>query len=223
MVADLREITARQTSFYGSSPERFRARTLLIFDAACHASLRFVTAAEHRHTAVSSTTRRLSHWCTHPVVAAFCRTVFRSKRFDALDLLAALIVAHLWRDRAALKQTSGVDVTLSAGKTPLYHVGATLCAGGHEGQVRRVVIHRVHGCLVACDSISGRVEGLLGRHREFPAARAEEPPAGLIPAEGPQSRETLSPLYQLSSSETLPNFQRALHQLQFSANSCTVR
>lgn len=91
-----------------------------------------------------------------PVVTAFCGTVFCSERFNASDVLAALIVAH--------------------------HVGATLCAGGHHAQVRGVVILRVHGCLVAYDSISDRVEGFLGRHREFPTARAEERPAGLISA-----------------------------------------
>lgn len=71
----------------------------------------------------------------------------------------------------------------------LYHVGAALCAGGHQGQVRGVVVLRVHGCLVACDPISDCVEGFLGCHREFPTAGAEERPAGLIPAGGPQRND----------------------------------
>lgn len=121
------------------------------------------------------------------MVTAFCGTVFCSEHFNASDVLAALIVAHLKHNRKALKHGLHRSGLCAPGRqaTSLYHVGATLCAGGHHAQVRGVVILRVHGCLVAYDSISDRVEGFLGRHREFPAARAEERPAGLISAEGP--------------------------------------
>lgn len=42
---------------------------------------------------------------SHPMVTAFCRTVFRSKRFNILDLLAALIVAHLKHKKMEVKHT----------------------------------------------------------------------------------------------------------------------
>lgn len=44
-----------------------------------------------------------SKGASYPMVTALCRTVFRSKRFNILDVLATLIVAHLKCNRAALK------------------------------------------------------------------------------------------------------------------------
>lgn len=119
------------------------------------------------------------------MVAAFGRAVFRSVRFYAIDVLTALIVAHLKHIRRTLKTGGGqgVSLCLLLAATSLYHAGATLCASRHHGQVCGVVVFRVHGSLVAYFSTSDGVEGFLGCHRELPAPGAEEFPTGLISVE----------------------------------------
>lgn len=119
------------------------------------------------------------------MVAALGRAVFRSVRFYAIDVLTALIVAHLKHIGRTLKTGARQGVCLCSllAATSLYHVGATLCASRHHGQVCGVVVFRVHGCLVAYFSTSDGVEGFLGCHREIPAPGAEEFPTGLISVE----------------------------------------